>query len=48
MLCIFFGAIIATITYPWLGPWAALAGIGAAVGLFLSLKFWPKQKPPHS
>lgn len=41
MMCLLFGVIVATATWPWLGPWAALAGLGAAAGLFLGLKFWP-------
>lgn len=41
MLCLFFGAIVATALWPWLGPWSALAGLSAAGALFLGLKFWP-------
>jgi len=44
MLCLFFGAIVATATYPWLGPWAIAAGLGAAAALFLILKILPDRK----
>lgn len=47
MLCLFFGVIVATATWPWLGPWGALAGFGAAVGLFTALKFWPSKSTPE-
>lgn len=43
MLCLFFGIILATALWPWLGPWAAVAGLGAAAALFGALKFWPSK-----
>ena len=46
MLCIIFGVAIAALTYNWLGDCAALAGVIAAVGLFLTMKFWPMKKKP--
>lgn len=39
MLCLFFGVIVASIAWPWLGPWAGAVGLGAAAALFLVLKF---------
>jgi hypothetical protein len=49
MLCLFFGVIVASVLWPWLGVWATLAGLGAAGALFLTLKFWPdKADKPSS
>ena len=44
MLCLFFGVIVATAAWPWLGPWAGVVGIGAAAGLFGILKLLPQKR----
>lgn len=45
MLCILFGVLVASLFWNWLDVWAAIPGLIAAAGLFLTLKFWPTKKP---
>jgi len=41
MLCIVFGVMMAALTWAWVGSWAGLVGIAAAVGLYATMRFWP-------
>ncbi len=43
MLCIIFGITVALITWGQLGNWSALVGVGATIGLYLTMKFWPTE-----
>jgi len=41
MLCILFGAMIAALSYGWIGDWVALAGAVAGAALYLTMRYWP-------
>jgi len=42
MLCIVFGVMMASLFWAWIGPWAGAVGVASAIGLYLTMRFWPK------